>query len=96
VPVACTLGRQDQAERIQRWRLLLARAQRRDPIPGGVSFALPATLAAETAGLAAAEQRCCAFFAFSLHLADGGLRLEIRAPDEAWPLVADLFGAADR
>ncbi len=92
--MACTLGGQDQAERIRQWRLLLARAQSREPIAGGVSFALPATLAAQTAGLAAAEQRCCAFFAFSLHLADGGLRLEIRAPEDAWPLVADLFGTA--
>jgi MerR family transcriptional regulator, copper efflux regulator len=94
VPVACTLSGQDQADRIGQWRRLLAQAQGREPIPGGVGFTLPATLAAEAAGLAAAEQRCCAFFRFTLHLAGGGLRFEVRAPAEAAPLLAEVFGAA--
>ncbi|WP_257232344.1 hypothetical protein [Streptomyces sp. Rer75] len=51
-------------------------------------------LAAELASLAAAEQDCCAFFDFTLHLTPASLALTVRAPEVAGPLLADLFGAA--
>jgi hypothetical protein len=38
---------------------------------------------------------CCAFFAFTLRLASGGLELEVRAPAEAAPMLAEVFGTAD-
>ena len=94
LPIACTLDGAGQAERLDQWRRLLARADRRERVEGGLRFQLPATLAGPAAELAAAEQRCCAFFAFTLHLAGGGLALEVRAPAEALPLLTEVFGAA--
>jgi hypothetical protein len=94
LPIACTLNGAVQAERLDQWRRLLARADRRERVEGGLRFLLPATLAGPAEELAAAEQRCCAFFAFTLRLADGGLELEVRAPAEALPLLTEVFGPA--
>ncbi len=94
LPIACTLEGAGQAERLDQWRRLLARADRRERVEGGLRFQLPATLAGPAAELAAAEQRCCAFFAFTLRLADGGLALEVRAPAEALSLLTEVFGPA--
>ena len=69
-------------------------ADRRERVEGGLRFQLPATLAGLAAELAAAEQRCCAFFAFTLRLAGGGLELEVRAPAEGLPLLTEVFGSA--
>ncbi|MFI9387422.1 MerR family transcriptional regulator [Kutzneria sp. NPDC052558] len=91
-PIACTLTGGDRAERLERWRRVLSNAHGREVIAGGLRIQLPATLASEVAELAAAEQRCCAFFDMSLHFVDGQLRLEVRAPAEAAPLVAEVFG----
>ncbi len=94
VPIACSLSGGDQAGRVRQWQSLLAQAQGRELIEDGVRFDLPATLAGQAAELAAAEQRCCPFFGFTLRLEDGGLKLEIRAPGEAWPMVREMFGTA--
>ncbi|WP_116052067.1 MerR family transcriptional regulator [Amycolatopsis palatopharyngis] len=91
-PIACTLNGSDQAERAQQWHELLDHAHRRDPIDGGLRFHLPAHTAGEVAALAAAEQQCCAFFTFTLHLSAGELQFDVHAPDDAAPLLADLFG----
>lgn len=94
VPITCSLTGGDQAERIQQWQRLLAGAVR-EGIDSGLLVRLSAELAGQVAELAAAEQRCCAFFAFTLRLADGGLELEVRAPAEAAPMLAEVFGTAD-
>lgn len=94
VPIACSLSGGDQADRVGQWQSLLAQAHGREPVEDGVRFDLPATLAGPAAELAAAEQRCCPFFGFTLRLEGGGLKLEIRAPGEAWPLVREVFGTA--
>jgi DNA-binding transcriptional MerR regulator len=92
-PVACTLTDSEQAERLHHWQRVLGHAHRRDRISGGLRIDLPADLAGEIATLAAAEQQCCAFFDFTLRLSDGNLSLAVRAPAEAAPLLADVFGA---
>lgn len=63
----------------------------------GLDMALrfPAGLAGRVAELAAAEQRCCPFFKFTLHLIAGGLRFEVRVPEGAAPLLPDVFGPGD-
>jgi MerR family copper efflux transcriptional regulator len=91
--VACTLDGDDMRTRVLQWHALLDGAHR-EPIPGGVRLTLPADRAAEIAGLAAAEQRCCAFFDFRLQLAGPALHLEIRAPAEAAGVLDGLFGSA--
>ncbi|MGE5290908.1 MAG: MerR family transcriptional regulator [Micromonosporaceae bacterium] len=95
VPIACTLADADRADRIKQWRRLLAHARRREPIDGGFRIHLPSTVAGQAAELAAAEQQCCAFFAFTLRLTGAELLFEVRAPDEAAPLLARLFASRD-
>ncbi|UUV28679.1 MerR family transcriptional regulator [Amycolatopsis roodepoortensis] len=94
-PVACTLDGSALGERIAQWQRITARATDRRDTADGVTLSFPATpeLAAEVAALAAAEQDCCAFFDFTLHLTPAALELTVRAPETAGTLVAELFGA---
>jgi MerR family transcriptional regulator, copper efflux regulator len=94
-PIACTLTAADQGDRIGEWRRLLGQADDREPIDGGLAFRFPAGLTTQVAELAAAEQRCCPFLEFSLHLIAGGLRFEVQVPEGAAPLLADMFGSGD-
>ncbi|WP_406485988.1 heavy metal-responsive transcriptional regulator [Streptomyces phaeochromogenes] len=94
-PVACTLGGAELGERTEQWRALVGKAERREDVPDGLRLVFPAGagLAAEVAALAAAEQGCCAFFDFTLHLTPDALQLDVRAPESAAGMLADLFGA---
>lgn len=74
---------------------MLAQADDREPVDGGLTFRFPPALAGRVAELAAAEQRCCTFFEFTLHLITGGLRFQVQVPEDAAPLLADMFGAGD-
>ncbi|WP_328688118.1 heavy metal-responsive transcriptional regulator [Streptomyces phaeochromogenes] len=93
-PVACTLNGAELGERTAQWSALVGRAEQRADIPNGVRLTFPAEagLAAEVAALAAAEQGCCAFFDFTLHLTPTALQLDVRAPESAARMLADLFG----
>ncbi|MEU7032975.1 heavy metal-responsive transcriptional regulator [Streptomyces sp. NPDC046237] len=94
-PVACTLGNAELSERTEQWRALVARAARREEIDDGLRLSFPpdAGLAGQIAALAAAEQGCCAFFDFTLHLTPDYLQLSVRAPESAAGMLAGLFGA---
>jgi DNA-binding transcriptional MerR regulator len=94
VPVACTLGGAELGERTAQWQQLVGRAEGRQDIPDGVRLTFPAApeLVSEVAALAAAEQGCCAFFDFTLHLTPASLELSVRAPETAATMLADLFG----
>ncbi|MGV9245388.1 heavy metal-responsive transcriptional regulator [Streptomyces sp. NPDC003710] len=93
-PVACTLGGADLDERIEQWRTLVAKAEQREEIDDGLRLSFPpdAELAGRLAKLAAAEQGCCGFFDFTLHLTPDALQLSVRAPESAAGTLADLFG----
>jgi DNA-binding transcriptional MerR regulator len=95
-PVACTLDGASMGERGQDWRELMARAVRRDDTEHGIRVTFPggADLAAQVSRLAADELGCCAFYEFTVELSPTAVVLEVRAPDEAAPLVAELFGAS--
>lgn len=95
VPVACTLDGAELGERTELWRQVVGKAEGREEIPDGVRLSFPtgAELAGEVAALAAAEQGCCAFFDFTLHLTPTAFQLEVRAPEPAAGILADLFGA---
>jgi DNA-binding transcriptional MerR regulator len=94
-PIACTLTAADQADRVEEWRRLLGQANGREPVDGGLAFRFPAGLAGRVGELAAAEQQCCTLLEFTLHLVAGELRFEVRAPEDAAPLLADAFGTGD-
>ncbi|MFJ3310391.1 heavy metal-responsive transcriptional regulator [Streptomyces sp. NPDC086549] len=93
--VTCTLGGAELGERTEQWQQLVGKAEGREDIPDGVRLIFPAgaELAGELAALAAAEQGCCAFFDFTLHLTPTALHLDVRAPESAAGMLADLFGA---
>ena len=95
MPVACTLSDAELSERTERWQRLAGQATDRQDIPDGVRLTFPASpeLIAEVAALAAAEQGCCAFFDFTLHLTPDSLELSARAPETAATMLASLFGA---
>ncbi|WP_324611245.1 MULTISPECIES: hypothetical protein [unclassified Streptomyces] len=93
--MACTLGGTELGERVEQWRLLVAKAEQREDTVNGLRLSFPpdAELAGQLAALAAAEQGCCAFFDFTLHLTTEALQLSVRAPESAAGMLADLFGA---
>ena len=91
-PVACTLAGDDQAARAAAWHAALDGAARAG-LPGGLRLTVPVSRVAAVAGLAVAEQACCPFFDFRLHLDSPDLHLEVRAPAGAADLLAALFAA---
>jgi MerR family copper efflux transcriptional regulator len=94
-PVACSLGGQAVSDRTRQWQDLLADADR-ELLPDGIRLTMPSALAAQVAGMAAAEQQCCPFLDFRLHLAGQQLHLEVRGPAEAASMLAGLFTAPMR
>lgn len=90
-PVACSLSGEGMAERTTAWRDAVRDAGRAE-IPDGLRLTLPVDRASVVAGLAAAEQQCCPFFDFRLHLDGRSLHLEVRAPAEGAGMLAELFG----
>ncbi|MFD3811161.1 MerR family transcriptional regulator [Rhodococcus sp. NPDC058639] len=94
-PIACSLGGADHRTRAHRWRRLLAGAVR-EPSAAGVRLRLPVDRAGAIAQLAAAEQQCCPFYDFTLHLGGSQVVLEIEAPPEAAGMVRELFGEGAR
>lgn len=91
-PAACTLPPAARPGRLGEWQRLLGQAHGGGRVDGGLAFLLAPALAGQLAELAAAEQECCPFFEFTLQLAGGELRFELRAPEDAWPLLAGAFG----
>lgn len=89
-PVACSLTRDDLADRAEQWHHVLADATHRE-IPDGVQLTLPIQRLNEVAELAVVEQACCPFFDFRLHLDGPDLHLQVRAPANAYDLLTALF-----
>jgi DNA-binding transcriptional MerR regulator len=92
-PVACTLAGDGMDERAAQWHAALQGASH-TAIPDGLRLTMPADRAATVAALAAAEQQCCAFFDFRLHLDGPDLHLEVRAPEAGGELLTALFAQA--
>lgn len=92
VPIACTLEPAQLPDRLGAWEDVLTHARHRTD-DGGLRVELgdDVPLAGLTA-LVAAEQRCCAFFSFSITVDGRGIGLEVRAPDGAQDVVSALFG----
>jgi MerR family copper efflux transcriptional regulator len=93
-PIACTLGADDLATRLDEWSVVLAAVTDRAAIDGGLRLTFGASLdLAELARLVVAEQTCCAFFRFALTVDERGIALEVAAPADATTVLASLFGA---
>jgi hypothetical protein len=92
-PIVCTLEGVARPNRLEEWRSALRFVTARTAIPDGMRMTLaPDAPVAEIAGLAAAEQQCCAFFAFAITLDSRGVALEVTAPADARSVLEGLFG----
>jgi hypothetical protein len=90
--IACTLDAAALPARLDEWRALVGKASARTPVDGGLGLDFGADVsAAAIADLAARELACCAFFDFTVRITSGGVRLEVRAPEEARGLVEELL-----
>ncbi len=95
-PIACTLEPDAMPERLADWRTVLGQARTRVATADGglrIEFGDSIDLG-DLARLVAAEQHCCGFFSFSLTVDQRGTALEVRAPEGASGIVAELFGHA--
>jgi hypothetical protein len=94
IPIACTLDAAAMPDRLAEWRSTLGHVVGRTRLgDGGLRLVFDTGIEpAELAGLAAAEQRCCAFFSFAITVDQRGTGLEVRVPDGASDVVAALFG----
>ena len=94
VPIACTLDPGALSDRVAEWASVLTEVTRR-PVDGGLRIEFgPDVDLGHLGRLIGAEQRCCAFFKFSLTVDAAGIALEVRAPELAAEMITDLFGAA--
>jgi MerR family transcriptional regulator, copper efflux regulator len=93
--IACTLSTDAMKGRIDDWQVLLDHVERRERINGGVRNVFgPSVSHAELIRLVAAEQDCCQFFQFAITVDTRGIALEVRAPEDARPIVEAMFGVA--
>jgi hypothetical protein len=96
VPIACTLEPGAMPERLADWNAVLDRATTRVATADGglrIEFGDDVDLG-ELARLIRAEQHCCAFFSFAISVDHRGSALEVRAPEGADNIVAEMFGHA--
>lgn len=91
--IACTLSAGSMHGRIADWQALLRHVEERERVDGGVRCVFDPTVpVGELMGLVAAEQECCQFFAFAITVDARGVALEVRAPDDARPIIESMFG----
>jgi len=86
LPVACTLGLEDGAERMRRWEQLVERATptaRRTGRELEVRFQSGHGVQDELEALAAAEGQCCAFVTWTVLLDGGQPVLLVTAPEDS-------------
>ena len=93
--IACTLQAGSMVGRLGDWQALLAHVDRREAIDGGVRSVFASSVSiGQLVRLVAAEQDCCQFFRFAITVDTRGVALEVRAPDEARPIIESIFGVA--
>jgi hypothetical protein len=99
LPIACTLGPDDGAARLQRWEAVSARGRlsaRRSGHRLEVRYQPAPGLRAELDALTAAERQCCSFAEWTVTQEEGHVVLHIAAdperPDDITALAA-LFRA---
>jgi len=91
--IACTLSAESMKGRLDDWQALLTHVERRERIDEGVRSVFAASVPmSDLIGLVAAEQHCCQFFRFNITVDTHGIALEVRAPQDALPIVESMFG----
>jgi hypothetical protein len=93
LPIACTLSVAEQDERCRTARELAARwLLDWTETATGASLRFDAEAEGPLRELIAAESRCCAFLEFDLRRTGHALSLDVEGPEEAKPIVFELFG----
>ena len=95
-PIACSLTGGEMTDRLDQWRRVLAGGTPQRRTDGSVRVALDVDRLPELAALIVEEIRCCPFFTFTLTVTHSGVQLEATAPDDARPLLDELFLLDDR
>jgi hypothetical protein len=93
-PIACTLTGNEFRGRTDELAALAARAlRRREQTADGerLTFADTPAIEAQLRATIAAEASCCAFLRMDLQRAEDGLVLDIAGPQDARPVMAELF-----
>jgi hypothetical protein len=93
-PIACTLSPGQYRDRTAELATLAARALRsRERTPNGerLIFTDSAEIERELRAAIAAEASCRAFLRMDLQRAEAGLVLDIAGPQDARPVIAELF-----
>jgi hypothetical protein len=93
-PIACTLTPGQYRDRTGELAALAARALRsREQTSGGerLIFTDSQDTERELRAVIAAESSCCTFLRMDLQRAEGRLVLDIAGPQDARPIIAELF-----
>jgi hypothetical protein len=93
-PIACSLPGAEYRERVAEIGQVARDALRdRRTIDGGarLSFDDTVDVRERLEALVAAESLCCPFLRIKLHAAGGELVLEVTGPEEAAPMIEELF-----
>jgi hypothetical protein len=93
-PIACTLTPREYTDRTGQLAALAAHALRsREQTPAGerLVFADTEQTEQQLRAVIAAESDCCAFLRMALARSDEGLVLDVAGPQEARPIIAELF-----
>jgi hypothetical protein len=93
-PIACSLAGAEYRERVAEiGRVAREALGDRESIDGGarLSFDETADIRGRLEALVAAESECCPFLAFNLSAADRRLVLEVTGPEQAAPIIEELF-----
>jgi hypothetical protein len=96
LPIACTLGVGDRAERMARWRAL---SPSRRPGYGRetdeliIRYQLRSGVREELEALVAAERECCAFADWEVSLDAGDVLLRVRSTPDGVAAIAAMFEA---
>jgi hypothetical protein len=92
-PIACLLSATDLSARLAEMNRLGRDALLSVDGARALRFRADTETRARLEAIVAAEAECCPFLDMDLREEDGALVLEIRAPQEAEPVVADLVSA---
>jgi hypothetical protein len=91
--IACTLAPDAVDDRRGAWHRVLASVTGRSSTPdGALRLEVDPEAVADLTALAVAEHACCSFMSFTITIDARGAAVEVRAPAEAAPIVASLFG----
>ena len=92
--IACSLSAADYDQRSRDIASIARAALRsREPLARGarLTFAGDADTERKLRDVIAAEADCCSFLHFDLERSGESLRLDVTGPDDAQPIIAELF-----